>query len=497
MKNKRLYIIFAFFLMLLTFSYKNPNNINYSYIDLDTFSDTLVSGTIYAEHYGISRNSWSSLGRFSGLLGDMYTYECFLTDQNWERGYNRRAPIILIKNTNLTKEIFKSGYTIEFSNNEIIKIEDIIDYGNNLGICLATYKILSEKQQGPLYNIKVKDINGNYLQLGTWSPYFSQFGLHGKIFRRLSKYLPFDKCINIFHFICGLITTIVLILICYFIYLKFDALFASIFYIVFLLSPWVVGFSQDLYWIEFSLFMPMLCGLVCSYKNNERKIRIICYISSFILIFSKSLCGYEYLTTILISLVAFPCMDFIIGIINKDTKAIKQNFIIVFILGVCGVLGFCTAFIIHSYFLGGYDILQGLRFQKFNAIRRIGGDMANSSYLEGREFEALYASRLETVALYFKWNTDVINGISGNLFPIIVIIPIPIFISDFSKQKIDWKLPILYFITACATISWLFLMKNHSYVHTHLNYVLWYFGFIQVCFYIIVKKCYAFLKELK
>lgn len=495
MKTKRLFFILAFFLMLFQFTYRNPKNINYSYVDSDTFSDTLISGTIYAEHCGISKKTWSSLGRFSGLLGDMYSYECFLTDQNWESGYNREKPIILLKNTTLTKKLFKIGNKVEFNNAEIYKINNIIDYGNNLGISLETEKKLSEKQQGSLFNIKLLDSEGKYLPLGTWNAYYSQFGLHGKIFRKVSKYLPFDKCIDIFHFILGLLTAIVLILICYFIYLKFDILFAVIFYFVFLLSPWVVGFSQNLYWIEFSLFMPLLCGLVCSYKSNEPKTRILCYISSFILIFAKSLCGYEYLTTILISLVTFPFMDFVMGIITKDVKAIKQNLIIVFILGMSGVLGFCSAFIIHSYYLGGYDILQGLKLQKSNAIRRMVG--IGSSFLSGRELEALYATRLETVALYFKWHTEIIYGISGNLFSIFSTLPIFIFISDYAKQKIDWKFAILYVITACSTISWLFLMKNHSYVHTHLNYILWYFGFIQVCFYIVVKKCYTFLKGVK
>lgn len=28
----------------------------------------------------------------------------------------------------------------------------------------------------------------------------------------------------------------------------------------------------------------------------------------------------------------------------------------------------------------------------------------------------------------------------------------------------------------------------HSYVHTHMNYVLWYFGFVQICIYILCKQ---------
>ena len=43
-----------------------------------------------------------------------------------------------------------------------------------------------------------------------------------------------------------------------------------------------------------------------------------------------------------------------------------------------------------------------------------------------------------------------------------------------------------YTVSFLATISWFVLAKAHSYIHTHMNYVLWYFGFVQVCLYILI-----------
>jgi len=40
------------------------------------------------------------------------------------------------------------------------------------------------------------------------------------------------------------------------------------------------------------------------------------------------------------------------------------------------------------------------------------------------------------------------------------------------------------------------LAKSHSYVHIHLNYVLWYFGFVQICLYVIVDKIYLIYKKI-
>ena len=52
------------------------------------------------------------------------------------------------------------------------------------------------------------------------------------------------------------------------------------------------------------------------------------------------------------------------------------------------------------------------------------------------------------------------------------------------RRKIDDI--VLYFVFLFSTLSWHILAKAHSYVHTHMNYVLWYFGFVQICIYIIV-----------
>ena len=241
----------------------------------------------------------------------------------------------------------------------------------------------------------------------------------------------------------------------------------------------------------------MLCGLICSYKKDNTQIGVFCYISAFLLIFLKSLCGYEYLTTLCISLVAFPLMDFFVALINKDKQSLRQSFFNVVGLGLCAVVGFCLAFLIHTYFLGNNSIPAGLIKQKSNAIRRFSGTNLSESIatLWGREFEAIIAGRFETFLMYFKWHTEIITGIPGNLFYMLYLLPILCFILDFKDNKLDIRFPILYLITFLAPASWFFIMKDHSYVHTHLNFILWYFGFVQLCFYIIIKKVFEFIKR--
>ena len=99
---------------------------------------------------------------------------------------------------------------------------------------------------------------------------------------------------------------------------------------------------------------------------------------------------------------------------------------------------------------------------------------------------ALGASVWETVCKYFHFNTQIITGIDGNLFPLLCIIPVLIFIIGLRRKSLDFEFVALYIVTFLTSVSWFVLAKSHSYVHTHINFVLWYMGYVQVCLYVIV-----------
>ena len=45
----------------------------------------------------------------------------------------------------------------------------------------------------------------------------------------------------------------------------------------------------------------------------------------------------------------------------------------------------------------------------------------------------------------------------------------------------------LYLVSVLAPLSWFVLAKAHSYFHPHINPVLWYLGWVQICAYILVR----------
>lgn len=110
------------------------------------------------------------------------------------------------------------------------------------------------------------------------------------------------------------------------------------------------------------------------------------------------------------------------------------------------------------------------------------------SHFDPVYWDSFNASIWETLGKYFHFTTEVIAGIPGNIFPLLCGTPIGIFIYNYKRNKMNWEDVWMYVVFFAVSVSWFVLAKPHSYIHLHLNYVLWYFGYIQVCIYIICKQ---------
>lgn len=325
----------------------------------------------------------------------------------------------------------------------------------------------------------------------TISNYKSQYGLQGKFFQIFHK-IPGN---NTF---CAICTALTFVFLCFLIKKKFNTLLAFCFFITFLLSPWIVNFARNLYWVEFTWFIPMLLGLICSIKIQNKKIRLLCYVGAFLSILVKSLCGYEYLTVIMLGLVAFPLVDFFIALLNKDRKGATRLLKAVILLGICAILGFALALLIHARIRGNGDIIEGLKsIYKHDVLRRtLGGNP--------EDFPAVYAGSLNASIkdvlrryynFHFCFHTDIILGINGRYFLLLTLIPLAIFMYKALHKRLDVQNIALYFVFYISSVSWFVLGKSHSYIHVHMNYVLWYFGFVQICFYVILEEVIGFFKS--
>ncbi|NBH96985.1 hypothetical protein D7Y41_03480 [Anaerotruncus sp. 1XD22-93] len=490
--------IFTFMTTVLSWNYlyNSMDNQNTNFAGFQIVSETLVSGVMEAEHNQIALSPYG-LGRYINTVGIKSNYtSTFVSDENWEEGYSDKEPKVLISNNIYTKRVAVPGNYIKFSNNEQKKITAVEVSGDFLVVSLKSQRELRSSKYGSLEDITFLNKNKEAYPRGELEIYYSQFGLQGKVFRHLTRYMNYENAILNLNLICSIATAVVFVLLVFLLYYKYNFLFASCFYVTFWLSPWIVNFARNLYWVEFTWFLPVVIGLFCSLKIKNRRHRIFSYILAFIAILGKCLCGYEYISVIMMGMISFLVVDLFNAFIEKNKTKQILLFRTIFIMGMVAIVGFVVAILIHGTLRGNGDIIQGIKsIIEWDAFKRTGGaDLNNFDEILWPSFNA---SIWEVYSKYFHFPTEVLTGISGNLFPMLCVIPLGIFGFNYKKRKLKWELPIMYAVFFLTSVSWFVLAKSHSYIHLHMNYVLWYFGFVQLCIYVICRQVVDVLKKEK
>ncbi len=455
-------------------------------------SETLVTGMIYADRDGVAflnkNEKGYGMGRYHDLRGGINSYSlAFLTNEEWINGYSKSKPAICVNYNLYSKNVAKPGNYIQFKNGDRIKITKTKKKDTELIIYLDSSQVLAEAKYGSLEDVRFYDENQQPFAPSVVTAYKSQYGLQGKVLKRFARVMPEEQAIPNLYLLCSIATAAVFVLITRMIALKYNYLLAGCFYVTFWLSPWIVNFAKNLYWLEFTWFLPMAAGLFCAWKIHSRSCRIASYMITFFTIALKCLCGYEYISVIMMGLISFLLADFICALLKKDKNTSRLLFRTIFLIGIIALLGFMTAVCLHASLKGEGNILSGIKtiFVE-DVLRRTTGADTN-------EFASLYwpsfnASVWEVYCKYFHFSTEVITGIPGNLFPLLCIIPLCILGYEYKIKKGNAKLLAMYVVFFLSSISWFCLAKSHSYIHTNINYVLWYFGFVQICFYIILRK---------
>ena len=363
--------------------------------------------------------------------------------------------LVLGKIINDKYSISNTNYGLGFA-----YIDENGTYGPNT---LDSYVILKDNIEAKKFNV-----------------YQSQVGLQGFIYSFIFNNLNINiNKIKALTLATSIAMAITIFLLSYLLWIIIGKEFAIIFYLSMILSPWIVSFSSNLYWVSFTWFLPAIFSfLVFVDIDNKRKyIWLFCFMLS---IFIKSLCGYEYLSTIvLFALSVFFIAPFL------ENNSISKNKLLKYIVIIFGlsIFGFLLAIGIHSLLRGEGDLLLGLKniYEQDVLRRTFGGDATKFDPVYSDSFNASF---LKVIFKYlFMWQTDLVKGIFGIFFVVLIIVNI-ILLLKFKKSNSKNLNIAMFIIFLLPALSWYFLGKSHSYIHTHMNFVLWYFGFVAVLFYI-------------
>jgi len=251
---------------------------------------------------------------------------------------------------------------------------------------------------------------------------------------------------------------------------------SALLFTVFLIQPWPSALLHSIYWSIWVKFIP---GLICYFVLKNRISRLRCF---FFLMLSSTctfLSGYEYATVVFFSVLAIFVYFAILDNNLVSKKTIVQGAFFSLAVG----LGFIFSLAIHLVqmisILGNFD--SGLHSLIDTITKRTG---VSSMTVDPVFAESLAVHPSKLLEIYLNMPILFSPGNFGIMQCITVTTLIATVLSCTwltVKFKSGKSLDVTYFaifgiwiLNLLGTIGWYLLARPHSYIHTHINFALWY-----------------------
>lgn len=374
---------------------------------------------------------------------------------------------------------------------------------------------------------------------GEFWKYRSSFGLQGWLFGVLHTH--FGLSIQQMYAVNALALALVVSALFAFLSKHFSFAASAGFALTLILSPWVVAFARNLFWVEWTWFLPLLAAIALGNRavlvSRDRYLLAAALFGAF---FLKSLCGYDYVTTIFIASLA-PLLFFL----TENQKDFKDSLQLLTLAGVAMIMGLVCALLLHAASFPG-SFKEGVAQINITAHKRLSSDnpaaiidsvcrdSVDKAVCAQSHSESLRSSRTKVVARYFAFRDFLpwLGNIEGELdkqfkadlksiynsgevsrvktlfqkYPLSNLMAIftlalstVVFLAflltlawqTYRLKSEQFPLAVLVWTSFLAPLSWFILFKGHSYVHTYLNYVLWFIGFVPFGVLFLIQQRYA------
>lgn len=312
--------------------------------------------------------------------------------------------------------------------------------------------------------------------------YRSQYGLHEVGYSALSRWLSLDTLAELQAVPAMLTAIVVLMLFAAFLDI-YGRGYAALFLLTMACAPLVMTMARNLYWSPFLLLLPGLAAtwMQCS-RSTRRRLWLLFAVWAAMLL--KCLSNYEYITTVTL----FACAPLLLGPLFADPdRGAPQYRWAAAVFAAC-VMAFLVAFLVHADSRGN-GLLDGIRTMYLDDIaRRTYGDPA--AY-QGETAESLRASPFDVLKIYlFDYPGKRTMMVPGKMFLAMIAFCIAglgarFAMNDRLARRDTWMLAVSF----AMPVSWYVLAKGHSFTQTHINFVLWFIGFMPALVYVTLTTC--------
>jgi hypothetical protein len=333
----------------------------------------------------------------------------------------------------------------------------------------------------------------NNLPLKSFTIYKSQIGGQGILFSTLSKVIRLAPRLKLtlFYTIASLLSAAVLSLIILWFYRECGLSVSILVLASTIMSPWLVVFGRNLFWSLWAFYLPMV--MVMYFLRRHRAATSLPAGTFTCLVFIGVLIkvifnGYEYITTTLVMLLV-PLV-FYCALDSRGMRWLLRNALLAGTASGCAILLSLVILCFQIYSTEG-SLLSGVNHILFSLMKRTHANALNFppecaaslqatigqvvwTYLQGTFFDINnYAVTHNAFIARYVFN------IRYSYLLIIFIIATVLFLVRREKpgHSIQWSkctaLVIATWFAVLAPLSWYIIFKAHSFLHTHMNFIVW------------------------
>jgi hypothetical protein len=350
----------------------------------------------------------------------------------------------------------------------------------------GTYGSLLTTNQYDIYT------NNKVVKKENYISYLSQIGGQGIFFSFIDKLSPLsnENNLKLFYLITAGLTSLIFTLFLKWVVQQFGLVTSIITLLLIISSYWIIIFSKNIWWSLWSFYLPFILILRYFEKNRTSKISFIKIgiISSALLFIKCFFTGYEYITTTLIMFM-MPIIFYSLS----DNWSLLKFLKIAFSAAFGAIIGIIVSILVLLF------QLSHLNSQKINGWNYLLETFTRRSYDNPNKYldpvynQSMKSSIWEVLKIYFNGNQFVFKSHNFNLsisffHCICVLIIGTIFILLKYNSKKNIALTITLWVSILAPLSWFVIFKSHSYIHTHMNFIVWYMPFMLFGF-VLIGNC--------
>jgi len=311
--------------------------------------------------------------------------------------------------------------------------------------------------------------------------YTGQIGLQGFLFGAIYRIF---HSINFSYWVETIIFVVTAFAILYWLYKEFGLIAASGAYIILFFSRWLIVSVRNLYWVIWTLILPFVIMLFFLRHEEQKKQyrRGLILFLLFICIFLRSGCGYEFISVAMINM-EVPVFYYAI----KNRWKLKDTLLRLIQYGLTALGGFFTAIFVcltQVYFYSGHSWKTAIDILFKRVAYRTGLGATGKNFGEIIS-NSLHASKFSVLTSYFTMGEPLLFNWRMNLIIFLIIIAVALTfilvdnIPEFGTKRtslIGFDAMIL--VAFLGPLSWFVLASGHSYIHTHICYILWSLPFL-------------------